>query len=786
MFCDRRMQSPAPGVAGSVTGHQPVAPAQLANDQPHARPAGLPLDVAEYEQTFIWENYVLMFAGPFFERAAACVAVVTTLGLIGAQTGAPLAYPKAKRGNQVDNYHGKLIQDPFRQLEDPDNADTRAWIAAEQKLTEEWLARVPQRRAIKDRLTRLYNYERYPASVLTNFSRGFTWSFAGAFSAGEQHFVLRNSGLQNQFVLYLSDGKRDQVLLDPNTLRADGTAALCGLAPSHDGRMLAYGTAQAGSDWCEWHIRNVDNGQDLPDRLQWTKDTAPAWTPDNREFYYVVFPKPADDKLLTEVNRNARVLLHHVGQPASRDEFIYSDPAHPDSELGPVLTEDGRYLLVHEDLPDSSKNMLYFEDLTAAKPRMAPLTPDPAGLFAFVGSLNGRVFIRTTEGAPKGRIVAIDLRQPERSHWTTVVSEKAETLDGAIVAGEKLVVSYLKDAHAKAWIISLDGKVSHEVDLPGIGSATWSPAEPRATEAFYSFVSFTDPPSLYRLDLQTGRSTRVRQSRLSFDPNAYETQQIFYTSKDGTRVPMFLVHRRGLPLDSQNPTILYGYGGFNDAIKPSFTPAFLQWMEMGGVFAVANVRGGSEYGEAWHLAGARHHKQNVFDDFIAAGEWLIANKYTSRSKLAIFGASNGGLLVGACLNQRPDLFGAAMPSVGVMDMLRFQKFTAGAGWVGEYGSPENPADFPVLLAYSPLHNIRKTSYPPTLITTSDHDDRVVPGHSFKYAATLQEAQQGTAPILLRIETRAGHGAGRPTSKSIEEYADRWAFLVRALGLHPTF
>jgi prolyl oligopeptidase len=659
------------------------------------------------------------------------------------------------------------------------------------KLTGQWLAAIPQRDAIKQRLTRLFDYERYPAAMLTNFSRGFMWSYAGAFSAGSHYFLLRNSGLQNQAVLYTVDaqGDRPKVLLDPNTFRGDGTAALCGLAPSRDGSLLAFGTAQAGSDWCEWRIRNVESGQDLPEVLQWTKDAAPAWTPDNRAFYYVRYPKPLDGQILTAVNRNPQVVLHHVGEAADRDQLVYEDPSHADSGLGPVLTADGRWLIVHMDLPkDSSRNMLYFEDLSAASPRMSPLTPDPKGLYDYAGSQGSRIYLSTTDGAPKGRIMAIDLIRPAREHWAEVVAEQPDSLDHAALAGEHLLLSYLKNAHARAVLYSLATKTTTDValdgTLDGIGTANWSPAQPDANELFYSFVTFTSPAALYRLDVRTGRGTLLRSSKLSFDAALYQTEQVFYPSKDGTRISMFLVHRKGMPLDGRNPTILYGYGGFNVPISPAFSPALIAWLEMGGVYAEANLRGGSEYGEAWHLAGARHNKQNVFDDFIAAAEWLIHNRYTSTPKLAIFGGSNGGLLVGACLNQRPDLFGAAMPAVGVMDILRFHKFTVGAGWVGEYGSPDDPEDFKTLLAYSPLHNIRKTNYPATLISTSDHDDRVVPGHSFKYAATLQESQQGAAPILIRIETRAGHGAGTPTSKTIDEYADRWAFLVKVLDLKP--
>jgi prolyl oligopeptidase len=728
-----------------------------------------------------------MLSARLIPRTLSALAAMAALCVALAESASTLVYPRAPRTNQVDTYHGRHIADPYRTLEDPDNPATRTWIEAEVKLTNQWLASVPQSDAIKQRLTQLFDYERYPASMLSNFSHGFIWSYAGAFSAGNHYFLLRNGGLQNQAVLYTVDAQGDhaKTLLDPNTFRSDGTAALCGLAPSRDGSLLAFGTAQAGSDWCEWRIRNVESGQDLPEVLQWTKDAAPAWTPDNRAFYYVRYPKPPDDQILTAVNRNPKVMLHHVGEAAARDQAVYEDAAHADSGLGPVLSADGRWLVIHMDLPqDSSRTMLYFEDLSAASPRMALLTPDPKGMYDYAGSQGSRIYLRTTDGAAKGRIISVDLSRPGRENWAEVVPEQPDSLDHASLAGSHLLLSYLKNAHARAVVYSLATKATSDVALDGIGTANWSPAQPDANELFYSFVTFTSPAALYRLDLRTGRSTLLRQSKLSFDAAQYQTDQVFYPSKDGTQVSMFVIHRKGMPLDGRNPTVLYGYGGFNISVTPAFSPALIEWLEMGGVWAAPNLRGGSEYGEAWHLAGARHDKQNVFDDFIAAAEWLIHNRYTSTPKLAIFGGSNGGLLVGACLNQRPGLFGAAMPAVGVMDMLRFQKFTAGVGWVGEYGSPDDPDDFKTLLAYSPLHNIRKARYPATLITTSDHDDRVVPGHSFKYAATLQESQQGAAPILIRIETRAGHGAGTPTSKTIDEYADRWAFLVKELDFKP--
>jgi prolyl oligopeptidase len=686
-------------------------------------------------------------------------------------------YPVAKTGDVIDDYHGTKIADPHRWLEDTNSADTAAWIAAENKVTAAYFAQIPEREKIRARLTQLFDYERFPALALEEY--------AGAFQAGGKYFVFRNDGLQNQDVLYVLD-KPDatpRVLLDPNTLRADGTAALSRVSPTPDGTKLAYAIAQAGSDWSEWHVRDVKTGQDLPDLVQWTKFSEAAWTPDGQAFYYQSFPRPSDQSVLTARNENAKVYRHRLGEPQTSDRLVYECPDHPNWVFSPQVSDDGRYLVIGVDTGDAGKNMLFYQDLHAAQPRVVELIGQLTAQFAFLGNRGSEFYLQTTDGAPKGRVISIDINRPERANWKQIVAEQPETLGSTQFAGGKLVLDYLKDAHSQPKVATLDGQSLREIALPGLGTVHWSPAHSKDTELFYSYGTFTSPAFIYRYDVRTNESTLFRQSKLSFDPSLYETEQVFYNSKDGTRVPMFLVHRKGLKRDGQNPTLLYGYGGFNIAMTPNFNPAFLGWMEMGGVLAVANLRGGSEYGESWHLAGTKLHKQNVFDDFIAAAEWLIANHYTSTPKLAIFGGSNGGLLIGACLNQRPELFGAAMPAVGVMDMLRFQKFTIGASWAGDYGSSDNAEEFRAIRAYSPLHNIKPGGhYPPTLITTSDHDDRVVPGHSFKYAATLQAAQGGPAPILIRIETRAGHGAGKPTSKLINEYADRWAFLVHELHM----
>ena len=687
-----------------------------------------------------------------------------------AQTMSKLNYPGAPKGDQVDDYHGTRIADPYRTLENADAPATQKWVEEENALTFAYLGRLPGRAAIKSRLTQLWDYEK----------------FSGLEKAGTNYFYFRNSGLQNQSVLYVMDSLNGspKELLDPNTYRADGTVALDGTSPSWNGKMLAYSVAQAGSDWTEWKIRDVAAGKDLPDKIQWTKSTSFAWTKDNRGFYYSRYPEPPPDKLLTVAAENQKVYFHKLGDPQTADKLIYERPDHPVWELSANTTEDGNYLIFTIAPGDFGKSLLFYEDLRTADPKVIDLVKEVKYRYEPIETVGSTLYVLTTDGASRGRVIAMDLKHPEPANWKVIVPEKPETLDGVRMADGKLVLTYTKDAHSSAEMVEMDGKPVREIAMPGIGTAYWSPARKDDHELFYLFASYTAPPIYYRFDLGTGESTIFRKSKVDFNAAAYETKQVFYHSKDGTRVPMFITCKRGMKLDGMNPALLYAYGGFNVSLTPSFSPAIAAWLEMGGVYAVANLRGGSEYGEAWHLAGTKHNKQNVFDDFIAAAEWLISNKYTSTPKLAIFGGSNGGLLIGAVLNQRPDLFGAAMPAVGVMDMLRFQKFGYGASWAGDYGSSDDPEDFKAIRAYSPLHNIHQgANYPPTLITTSDHDDRVMPGHSLKYAATLQDAQGGPAPILIRIETRAGHGAGKPTTKLIDEWVDRFAFLQNALGMH---
>jgi prolyl oligopeptidase len=698
-----------------------------------------------------------------FPLLLACIAL-----FVAADKPARLNYPVAPRSNQVDDYHGVKIADPYRSLENADAPSTEKFVKQENELTFGYLDKLPGREGIKKQLTELWNYEKF-----NDFHK-----------AGDHYFYLHNSGLQNQSVVYVMESLNGpaRVLLDPNTFRKDGTAALDGESASWDGKLWAYAVAQAGSDWAEWRVRDVATGKDSSDLIQWTKGSVISWAADDRGFYYSRYAQPPPEKLLTVAALDEKVYFHKLGDPQSADKLIYERPDHPNWSIAPIVMEGGRYLLLYMENGVPGTNLLAYQDLRAANPRTVMLIPSADYGYGPIAAIGSTLYLQTNDGAPRGRVIAMDLAHPERANWKEIVPERTETLDSAQIADGKLLLSYMKDAHSTAKLVGLDGKNAEDIAMPGFGTAAWSGARLGDKEMFYEFEGFTIAPAIYRLDLQTGKSAAIRQSKIPADLSQYETKQVFYSSKDGTRVPMFLSYKKDLKLDGRNPTLLYAYGGFDVSETPVFRPRIVEWLAMGGVYALANIRGGGEYGEAWHQAGMRAKKQNVFDDFIAAAEWLIASKYTSTPKLAIFGGSNGGLLIGAVLNQRPDLFGAAMPAVGVMDMLRFQNFGFGTQWVGEYGSSANPEDFKVLRAYSPLHNIHKGVYPPTLITTADHDDRVMPGHSLKYAATLQQAQEGPAPILIRIETRAGHGAATPTSKQIDEWVDRFVFLKSALRM----
>jgi prolyl oligopeptidase len=688
---------------------------------------------------------------------------------------APFVYPESRRDAQVDDYHGTTVADPYRWLENPDSPETKAWVEAQNKLTFSYLAQIPQRDRLQQRLTQLWNYEKYSAP----FKQGDQGE------ATQRYFYFKNDGLQNQNVLYTLKSLNDEptVLLDPNTLSEDGTIALAGLSISEDSKLMAYGLAIAGSDWNEWHVRDIATQQDLPDHIKWVKFSGASWTHDHKGFFYSRYDEPNEKTKLEDVNYYQKLYYHRLGTSQSEDTLIYQRADHKEWGFGGSVTEDGRYLIISVRLGTDPRNLIFYKDLDTPDAPVVELINTFEAEYRFLDREGSKFWFRTDSAAPRGRVIAIDIAQPEKSNWQEIIPQAPETLQSVNLLNNQFVAQYLKDARSQVKIFALDGTFIREVDFPGIGSVSGFSGERQDTETFYSFTSFTTPTTIYRYDLTTDSSTILRQPTVDFNSTDYETQQVFYPSKDGTSIPMFIVHKKGITLDGTNPTYLYGYGGFGIPLTPSFSVSFLVWMEMGGVYAMPNLRGGGEYGEDWHQAGMKEKKQTVFDDFIAAGEWLIAKGYTSSSKLAIAGGSNGGLLVGACMTQRPELFGAALPAVGVMDMLRFHKFTIGWAWTSEYGSPDDPDQFKTLYAYSPLHTLKPgTAYPATLITTADHDDRVVPAHSFKFAAALQSAHQGDSPVMIRIETKAGHGAGKPTTKIIEENADKWAFLVKNLDM----
>ncbi len=697
-------------------------------------------------------------------------------------TQTKIEYPKTKTVDQTDDYHGTKVSDPYRWLEDDNSAETKAWVESQNKVTFGYLNQIPEREQLKKRLTELWNYEKYSAPT----------------KEGKYYFYSKNDGLQNQSVLYVADSVKGEgrVLLDPNKLSADGTVALSGFpAITDDGKLMAYGLSSAGSDWQEWHFRDVETRKDLPDVLKDIKFSGASWTKDGKGIFYSRFPRTDEKAKLSAINYFQKLYYHKLGTPQSEDVLIYERPDDKEMGVGGSVTEDGKWLIIYVTKGTAPMNMIFYKDLSKADSKVMPLVDKLEADYSFIGNDDSTFYFRTDKDAPLGRIVAVQVkgnRSGELKHgeyvynnrvWREIVPQTAETLGSVDFINNQFVGNYLKDAYTQIRVYDLNGKFVRTVELPGIGTANGFGGKRFDTETFYTFSSFNTPPTIYRYDMKTGKSEIFRKSDVKFDPNNYEVKQIFYSSKDGTKIPMFIVHKKGLKLDGNNPTLLYAYGGFNISLTPGFSVSRVVWMENGGVYAVPNLRGGGEYGEEWHKAGTKLQKQNVFDDFIGAAEYLIKNKYTRPEKLAISGGSNGGLLIGAVLNQRPDLFGAALPAVGVMDMLRFQKFTIGRAWTSDYGSSDNPQEFAAIYKYSPLHNIRKgTKYPAVMVTTADHDDRVVPAHSFKYAATLQEAQGGDAPVLIRIETKAGHGAGKPTAKVIEEQADIYGFLMKNLGM----
>lgn len=684
-------------------------------------------------------------------------------------------YPTTKTVDHTDDYFGTKVADPFRWLEDVDSADTKAWVVGENKVTFEFLSKLVQRDAIKQRLTELVNYPRFSLPS----------------KEGGHYFYTYNTGLQNQSPLYVKDtlAAEGRVIIDPNTMSKDGTVALTVSSPSPDGKWLGYGIAAAGSDWNEFRVRDLATGQDTADVIKWVKFSGMSWTKDGKGFFYSRYPEPRKEGNQTFSDlANHTIYYHKLGTPQAEDTLVYARPDQPKWSLGGSVTDDGRYLLIIVNEGTDPRNRLYFVDLKD------PMKPEIKGEvvklldvleadYSPIGNAGSVLFVQSDLDAPRRKLIAIDLAAPDRANWKTLVPESQDVITSSGFVGGKFVVNYMQDAKSRVRIFAQDGKHLRDLELPGIGTVASISGRYDESELFFSFTSYTYPTANFLHDLNTGKTELFQAPKVAFDTSLYETKQVFYTSKDGTRVPMFITARKGLKLDGSHPTLLYAYGGFNISMQPTFSSSTIAWLELGGIYAVPNLRGGGEYGKEWHLAGTKERKQNVFDDFIAAGDYLVKEKYTSHSKLVISGGSNGGLLIGAVVNQRPDLARVALPAVGVMDMLRFQKFTIGWAWASDYGSSDDAVGFKYLSAYSPVHNVKAgVVYPAIMVTTGDHDDRVHPGHSFKYTAALQAANPNNPyPMFVRIETNAGHGAGKPISKQLEERADQFAFALHFTG-----
>ncbi|WP_437185224.1 prolyl oligopeptidase family serine peptidase [Planctomicrobium sp. SH668] len=693
--------------------------------------------------------------------------------------------PMTQRIDHVDEYFGTSVADPYRWLEADVREDEKVakWVEEENRATNDFLSQIPEREMIRSRLTSLWNFAK----------------FGTPFKAGGRYYFYKNSGLQNQAVLYTQKSLNDEptVFIDPNQWSEDGTQALSGITFSEDGRYVAYALQDGGSDWKIWKVMEVESRKVLSDELKWIKFNSPSWTPDGKGFFYAKFPEPTPGAEFQNLNVNQSIYYHQIGDDQSQDTLVFHRPDFPEWGYSCTVTEDGRYLVITVHVGTDNKYRVFCRDL--ANPYSAPvaLINHFDNEYAFIGNDGPIFYFQTDLDAPRKRVVKVDIREVpvkidlpaekdaprDQLPLHEIIPQGKDAIESVSLIGNLFFVETLKDAKTQVTLYKKDGELLRTIEFPGIGSATGFNGSQSDTETFYTFSSYNMPPSSFRYDLFTGKSELIQQANVDFNADDYEVKQVFCESKDGTKVPMFIAHKKGLKLDGNNPTLLYGYGGFGISLTPSFSTGRLAWMEMGGVFVLANLRGGGEYGDEWHRAGTKLNKQNVFDDFIAAAEWLIENKYTQPKRLAIQGGSNGGLLVGACLTQRPELYGAALPAVGVMDMLRFQRFTAGRYWVDDYGSSDNEEEFKALLAYSPYHNIKEgTCYPATMVLTADTDDRVVPGHSFKFAAELQHAQGCDNPVLIRIETRAGHGAGTPTAKVIEELTDQFSFLVKTLGM----
>lgn len=674
----------------------------------------------------------------------------------------PVSYPETQKVDEHVDYHGTDIVDDYKWLEDDMSEETKAWVTAQNEVTFGYLDQIPFREKIRQRMEDLWNYPKYSAP----------------FKRGDNYYFYKNNGLQNQSVLYTMKELNGEAkeFLDPNKFSEDGTASLTTFSVSKDGNLAAYGVSEGGSDWNEYFVKDVKTGKDISDHLEWIKFSGAAWY--GNGFYYGRFAEPTEGSELSSQNENKQIYYHAIGTEQSADKLIYDEPQHPQLGIYAGTSEDERFLMIYTSEGATNDNALKVRDLSKPGSPFKTIVADFNHSYDFIENIGSKMLILTNDNAPRKRVISIDFDNPAPENWTEIIPEQEEVLNGVSLVGGKVFATYLKDASSKVYSYDLEGNRLGEVALPGIGTVGGMRGKKDDPEAFYVFTSFTYPSTIYKYNVEDNTSEQFRKTELDFDIENYETKQVFYASKDGTKIPMFITHKKGIKLDGNNPTLLYGYGGFNINILPSFSITHLPLLEQGGIYAVANLRGGGEYGEEWHKAGMLNEKQNVFDDFIAAAEYLISEKYTSSEKLGIYGRSNGGLLVGAAMTQRPDLFRVAFPAVGVMDMLRYHKFTIGHAWAVEYGSSDNADEFDNLMSYSPLHNLKEgVAYPATMVTTADHDDRVVPAHSFKFAARLQEVHKGEDPVLIRIETNAGHGAGKPTSKIIEEYADMWAFLL---------
>ena len=695
----------------------------------------------------------------------ACFLTILLSGIINAQS---LKYPPARMDNVIDDYFGTKVPDPYRWLENQDSPETQAWVEAENKLTHSYLNAIPAREKIKTRLTELMNFPRYSTPS----------------KRGDRYFFSKNDGLQNQSVLYMQKTLtgEPEVVLDPNKFSPDGTIALSLLAYSKDGTLLAYGISKSGSDWQEIKILNIDTKKEFPETIKWCKFSNVAWKDVRSGFFYNRYPEPGTVPEEDQYNYN-KIYWHKLGTPQTEDQLVYENPNQKELSFTPFITEDGKYLVLYVELGTDPKNRVYYREVESKSPFIKLLDKADAN-YAFVGNLDTLFYFRTDLDAPHGKVIQINIKNPDPKDWKEVIPQASEVLSDARMVDDQLVVVSMQDAHDKLKLYDFNGEFKKEIDLPDLGSVGSISGRRRDTEMFFEFTSFLYPTTILRYDFGKGEVSTFYQPEINFIFSAYESKQVFYTSKDGTRVPIFIVHKKGLKFDYSNPVLLTGYGGFNASMQPYFSISRLVWLENGGVFALANLRGGNEYGEAWHQAGMLNRKQNVFDDFISAGEWLIQNRYTSTDKLAIIGGSNGGLLVAACMTQRPELYGAVICQVPLTDMLRYQKFTVGRYWIPEYGdATRSQEEFNYIYAYSPLQNVKKgTDYPPTLITTADTDDRVAPLHAKKFAAALQAANAGDNPILLRVETKAGHGGGKPTSKVIDEQSDTYAFLFKIFGM----